>query len=81
MWLEGRRLGSPCRIVWVKLLGGGYRNEWQFLRGNSRANQLPGECSRTGSLESLGQPRTGELALQAQLLASDTPTHTPRSDG
>lgn len=44
----------------------------------SRASQVPGECSRTGSLESLGQPGTGELALQAQLLASDTPHPHPQ---
>lgn len=23
-----------CKILWVKLIEGGYRNEWQFLRGN-----------------------------------------------
>lgn len=35
VWLEGRLWGCLCRILWVKLLGGGYRNEWQFLRGTS----------------------------------------------
>ena len=28
-------VGVLCKILWVKLIEGGYRNEWQFLRGNS----------------------------------------------
>ena len=75
-----------CKILWVKLIEGGYRNEWQFLRGNS---VRPAKCQgnavgrNLSGIYGLGQPRTGELVLPVQLLAYDLSPHPTlsRSDG